>query len=318
LGQFHARVAAVCSSLLGSEGLRWEIVFVNDGSRDGTFEVMKKLAQRDPNLVAINLARNYGHQLALTAGLQHCRGERVLIIDADLQDPPELLIDLMRAMDENDADVVYGQRRKRRGETHFKVLMASVFYRLLRRLVEVDIPLDTGDFRLMNRRTLDALNAMPEQHRFIRGLIASIGLRQIPLVYDRDPRSAGETGYPLSKMMRFALDAITSFSIVPLRFASIFGAVVGFLGILGLFYTVGSWAFGSVVQGWTSMATLMLIIGGVQLMVLGVFGEYLGRLYIEAKRRPLFVVDQVVTGAAAHAGRETTARLSARAGLDPG
>jgi polyisoprenyl-phosphate glycosyltransferase len=298
LEKFHARVAAVCSSLLAPRGLRWEIVLVNDGSRDGTFQVMKKLAQLDPNLVAINLARNYGHQLALTAGLQQCRGERILIIDADLQDPPELLTEMMQMMDQNEADVVYGQRRKRVGETRLKLFTASVFYRLLRRLVDVEIPLDTGDFRLMNRRTLDVLNAMPEQHRFIRGLVAWIGLRQIPLLYDRQARFAGETGYPSSKMMRFALDAITSFSIIPLRFASVFGAVVGALGILGLFYTFGSWIFGSVVQGWTSVATIMLIIGGVQLMVLGVFGEYLGRLYLEAKRRPLFVVDQVVTGGA--------------------
>ena len=248
LGFFYERVSRACASALAGKG-EWELVLVNDGSRDGTFEVMRRLAAADPRVVAVNLARNYGHQIALTAGLQHCRGERVLVIDADLQDPPELLADMMRAMDENDADVVYGQRRTRAGETRFKTLSAATFYRLLRRLVDIDMPLDTGDFRLMNRRTLDVLNRMPEQHRFIRGMVAWIGLRQIPLPYDRDARAAGETGYPLLKMVRFALDAVTSFSILPLRFASLIGAVVGALGLLGLGYSLGSWAFGAVVAG---------------------------------------------------------------------
>jgi glycosyltransferase involved in cell wall biosynthesis len=292
---FHKRVSRVCESVFG-ESSSWEIVLVNDGSRDHTFELMCGLAKTDPHIVAINLTRNYGHQIALTAGLQQCRGERVLIIDADLQDPPELLADMLRIMDSENADVVYGQRRNRAGETRFKTATAALFYRVLRRLVDIEIPLDTGDFRLLNRRTLDVLNAMPEQHRFIRGLVAWIGLRQIPLLYDRDPRFAGETGYPFMKMIRFALDAVTSFSIVPLRLASLVGAVVGTFGLLGLLYTVGSWAFGSVVRGWTSVATLVLMVGGVQLLVLGVFGEYLGRLYLEAKRRPLFVVDRIVTG----------------------
>lgn len=276
---------------------------------------MQRLAIADPHLVIISLSRNYGHQIALTAGLQNCRGERILIIDADLQDPPELLPQMMQLMDSTDADVVYGRRNQRAGETAFKKTSAAIFYRLFCRLADINIPVDTGDFRLMNRRTLDVLNSMPEQQRFIRGMIAWIGLRQVPFPYDRQGRVAGQTAYPLLKMLRFAFDAITSFSIVPLRIASWCGLVSGILGLLGLIYTVGSWAAGSVVRGWTSVATLILIIGGVQLLLLGVFGEYLGRLYLEAKRRPLYVVDSVLTGTAI---LEATGDNSATQAASPG
>ena len=293
LVEFHRRVSAACERSCGV-GAEWELVLVNDGSRDHTLQVMQRLVLEDPHVVVVNLARNYGHQIALTAGLQYCRGERILIIDADLQDPPELLVTMMRVMDQQGADVVYGQRRTRAGETRFKTLTAALFYRLLRKTVEIQIPLDTGDFRLMSRRTLDVLNAMPEQHRFIRGMVSWIGLRQVPVLYDRQPRYAGVTGYSLFKMLRFASDAITSFSVVPLRLASFAGATVGALGLLGLVYTLSSWLLGATVVGWTSIATLILIIGGIQLLMLGVFGEYLGRLYMEMKRRPLFVVDAVL------------------------
>jgi dolichol-phosphate mannosyltransferase len=293
LAEFHRRVTAACHALPGLLD-SWELVLINDGSRDTTREVMQKLAWQDPHVVAINLARNYGHQVALTAGLQHCRGERILVIDADLQDPPELLTGMMQVMDSQDADVVYGQRRARAGETRLKLTTAALFYRALRRLVDIDIPLDTGDFRLMNRRTLDVLNQMPERDRFIRGLVSWIGLRQVPFAYDRDARFAGSSNYPILKMIRFALDAVTSFSVLPLRFASLAGAISGTIGLLALSYTVGGWLFGSVVTGWTSLATLVLIIGGVQLLMLGIIGEYLGRLYMETKRRPLFVVDNIV------------------------
>ena len=293
LVEFHRRVSSACTGVSGL-GTKWEIVLVNDGSQDQTFQLMQELVRNDPRVVAVNLSRNYGHQIALTAGLQFCRGERVLIIDADLQDPPELLATMMQIMDGQDADVVYGQRRVRAGETRFKTMTARIFYRLLRRLVEVHIPLDTGDFRLMNRRTLDVLNAMPEQHRFIRGMVSWIGLRQVPVMYDRAPRHGGVTGYSLVKMLRFACDAITSFSVLPLRLASFAGGTAGVLGLLGLVYTLSSWLVGATVAGWTSVATLILIIGGIQLLMLGIFGEYLGRLYMEAKRRPLFVVDSVL------------------------
>jgi dolichol-phosphate mannosyltransferase len=290
LEEFHRRVSAVCSGL-GS----WELVLVNDGSTDATLAMIQDLVRRDPHVVGVNLARNYGHQIALTAGLRHCGGEFILILDADLQDPPELLDDMLRLMDEQDADVVYGQRRVRAGETWFKTKTASLFYRLMRRLVDIEIPLDTGDFRLMNQRTAAVLNNMPEQHRFIRGMVAWIGLRQVPLPYDRDSRYAGETHYPLHRMIRLALDAITGFSVMPLRLASLTGIAIGGIGLLLLAYTMFGWLSGRVVEGWTSLMTLMLILGGAQLLLLGVFGEYLGRLYMEAKRRPLFVVDRVLT-----------------------
>ena len=214
LPEFHRRVSAACRALPGLHD-SWELVLINDGSRDTTRDVMQRLAWEDSHVVAINLARNYGHQVALTAGLNLCRGEQILIIDADLQDPPELLAGMMRVMDEQEADVVSGQRRMRSGETRLKLTTAALFYRILQRLVEIEIPLDTGDFRLMNRRTLDVLNKMPERDRFIRGLVSWIGLRQVPFLYDREARYAGSSNYPLLKMARFALDAVTSFSIVP-------------------------------------------------------------------------------------------------------
>ncbi len=259
---------------------------------------MRQLADGDPHLLAINLSRNHGHQLALTAALTFARGERILIIDADLQDPPELLPEMMRLMDEG-ADVVYGQRRQRHGETPFKTLTAKLFYRLLGHLTDVRIPMDTGDFRLMSRRSLDILNAMPEQSRFVRGMVSWIGLNQVPLLYDREPRFAGQTKYPLFRMMRFALDAITGFSIVPLRVASILGMVMGVTSVTMLSYTLGSWAFGRTVEGWTSLTTIVLTVSSVQLLVLGILGEYVGRLYMQSKGRPLFIIDTAYSSARA-------------------
>jgi polyisoprenyl-phosphate glycosyltransferase len=294
LPEFHRRVAAVCSGL-GA----WELILVNDGSTDTTLALIRDLVRCDPHVTGINLARNYGHQIALTAGLRYCTGDYILILDADLQDPPELLEEMLRLMGQQCADVVYGQRRARAGETWFKTRTATLFYRLMRRLVDIELPLDAGDFRLMNQRTVAVLNNMPEQHRFIRGMVAWIGLRQVPLLYDRDPRSAGETHYPLHRMIRLAFDAITGFSVLPLRLASLAGAGVGVIGLLLLSYALTGWLTGRVTQGWTSLMSLMLILGGAQLLLLGIFGEYLGRLYIEVKRRPLFVVDRVLTHAAA-------------------
>lgn len=290
LAELHRRVTEVCRACVGED---YEFVLVNDGSRDGTWAQIAALAAKDPRIVGVSLSRNYGHQLALSAGLSICVGERILIIDADLQDPPELLPQMMRMMDDG-ADVVYGQRAVRHGETWFKTASASLFYRMLDRLVEIKIPLDTGDFRLMSRRALDVLNSMPEQHRFIRGMVSWIGLKQVPLLYKRDERFAGETKYPLKKMVRFAIDAITSFSIQPLRLASLFGFLFGLLGLLGTLYALGSWMLGHTVEGWTSVILVVLVLGSVQLFVAGVSGEYLGRLYMEAKRRPLFVIDQVL------------------------
>jgi glycosyltransferase involved in cell wall biosynthesis len=290
LDDFVRRSTAAAVTAVGDN---YEIVLVDDGSKDRTWDRMRFLATSDARVVAIRLSRNFGHQRALTAGLMHCRGARVLSIDADLQDPPELISEMMALMDAG-ADVVYGQRRMRLGETRIKSKSAAFFYRLLRQLVDIDIPLDTGDFRLMDRRVLEVLLTMPEEARFVRGLISWIGMRQVALVYDRDARYAGETAYSLGSMFHLGLDAITSFSVVPLRFASYCGVLTGVVSMLMLTYTIGSWLFGQTVTGWTSVASIVLVIGSVQLLVLGMMGEYLGRLFMQSKGRPLFVVERVV------------------------
>lgn len=291
LNELHRRVTSICTDLTNGD---YELVLVNDGSTDGTWDRIVDLSGQDPNVVGVNLSRNHGHQIALTAGLRVCVGRRILMLDADLQDPPELLPEMMKRIDEG-ADVVFGRRASREGESRFKLASATVFYRVLRGLTETDIPRDTGDFRLITRRCLDVLNAMPEQHRFVRGLVSWIGLKQVPIEYDRQARFAGETKYPFRKMLRFAIDAITGFSIVPLRLASYTGIFFSIMAIAMLIYSIHSWISGGVVRGWTSVMTAVLLLGGVQLLVLGVFGEYLGRLYQQTKGRPLFVIDEIVT-----------------------
>jgi dolichol-phosphate mannosyltransferase len=291
LAELHRRVTASCR---GASIASYEIVLVNDSSTDGTLEKAAGITAQDPHVAVLDLARNYGHQVALSAGLAFCRGRRVLVIDADLQDPPELLGPMMKKMDEG-YDVVYGLRTQRAGESRFKLATASLFYRLLRRLSDTDIVENAGDFRLMSRRAVDHLNAMPERVRFIRGMVSWIGLRQAPFPYAREPRFAGTTHYPLRKMLRLAVDAITSFSVVPIRFASALGLAFGFLGLIMLVYTLFAWVTGGTVHGWTSLAGLILIMGSVQMFMLGIFGEYLGRVFIEVKRRPLYIVKEVIS-----------------------
>ncbi len=295
LAELHRRLGAAANAVVGDA---YEIVLINDGSRDRTWPIMQGLAEKDPHLVAINLSRNHGHQLALTAGLDLCAGERILIIDADLQDPPELLADMMAVMDEQQADVVYAVRRARAGETAFKRGTAKAFYRILFKLSEIEIPLDTGDFRLMSRRALDALLALPEQARFIRGMVAWVGFRQVPILYDRAERHAGETNYPLRKMLRLAVDAITGFSTAPLRFASHVGLWLVAASILLVGYIAIGFFTGTAIPGWTSLMLVVVILGAVQMFVLGMIGEYLGRVYVEAKKRPLYIVAEI----AGHAG----------------
>lgn len=289
--ELHRRVSAVCRACVDES---YELILVNDGSSDATWSRMGEISGGDKQVVAINLSRNHGHQLALSAGLQMSRAERIFVIDADLQDPPELLPQMMMRMDQG-CDVVFGQRIKREGETMFKKVSAYAFYRLLDRMVDIDIPTDTGDFRLMSRRSVDLLNSMPEHHRFIRGMVSWIGLRQEALPYERAPRFAGETKYPLSKMIRFAIDAITGFSVRPLRLASYFGICFGIATLLMLSYVVIHYFLGRSVEGWTSLAVIILALGSVQLFVAGVMGEYLGRLYIESKQRPLFIIQEVLS-----------------------
>ena len=287
----HSRVSAVARAVAGDGH---EIVLVNDGSRDGTWGVMQRLAAADPQIVAVDLSRNHGHQLALTAGLDLCRGDLILILDADLQDPPELLPQMLATMQAERADVVYAVRRQRAGESLGKKLSAAIFYRLLDRLTDTAIPLDTGDFRLMSRRALDAFLALPEQARFIRGMVAWVGFRQVPFAYDRAERLAGETHYPFTKMLRLAFDAVTGFSTAPLRFASHAGLALTGASLLLMAYIGLAWASGRAVQGWTSTMLVVVGLGAVQMFVLGMIGEYLGRLYIESKRRPLYIVADVI------------------------
>jgi polyisoprenyl-phosphate glycosyltransferase len=290
LRELHRRVSAAAEAVAGDN---YELLLLNDGSTDATWSLMCQIAAEETRVVAVNLSRRHGHQLALTAGLHLCHGEVILIIDADLQDPPELLPEMWKRMIETGADVVYGRRRERRGEGAVKRTTAALFYRVMRRIMGADFPVDTGDFRLMKRRVLDALNSMPEQHRFIRGMVSWIGMRQVEFLYDRDPRFAGPTQYPMRRMIGFALDAITSFSIFPLRIASAIGALGGIISLMMLTYTLGGYAFGRVVEGWTSLATIVLLLGSTQLLLFGIMGEYLGRLYLESKRRPLFIIDQI-------------------------
>ena len=289
----HERLSAAAGEAVGED---YEIVLINDGSRDGSWEIMRELAAGDTPVLAVNLSRNHGHQLALTAGLDLANGETILIIDADLQDPPELLGAMLATMRESQADVVYGVRKSRRGDTAFKRATAHGFYRLLSRATEVDIPLDAGDFRLMSRRALDVLLAMPEQARFIRGMVAWIGFKQVPFPYDRAERLAGETKYPLRKMVRFALDALTGFSSAPLKLASHVGIGLSIGSLLLILYIAYAWLAGSSIQGWTSLMLIVVIIGAAQMFVLGLMGEYIGRLYNESKRRPLYVVQEIAGG----------------------
>jgi len=284
-----SRLTPVCEHAFGAN---YEIVLVNDGSRDRTWQKIAGYAARWPQIVGVDLARNHGHQLALTAGLQICRGALVLVIDADLQDPPELLPQMLEKITQG-YDVVYGRRLVRHGETFFKRATAAGFYRLLEKLIDISIPRDTGDFRLMSRRVVDQLNAMPERFRFLRGMVSWVGFNQTGIEYERDERVAGESHYPLRKMLGLALDAVTSFSTLPLRLASHLGLAFGMAGFGLLGWVLLSYLNHGTVAGWTSVIAVVLIIGSLQLIILGVFGEYLGRMYMETKRRPLFIIREI-------------------------
>jgi len=283
------RITEVCRDVVCEN---YEIILVDDGSTDATWQILSDFSSRDSHVVSVKLHRNHGHQLAVTAGLAVARGERVLLIDADLQDPPELLRDMMAVMDHG-ADVVYGVRKERKGESKFKLLTAWMFYKILDMLSSTPIPRDTGDFRLMNRNIVDVLTAMPEHHRFIRGMVSWIGGNQVPLYYDRDARFAGVTKYPLSKMIRFALDAITGFSTVPLRLATWLGVIAAGVAVLVSIYAVYRWLTNDIVPGWASTLIVSAFLSGTQLVVLGIIGEYLGRLVEEAKGRPLFMIGAI-------------------------
>lgn len=289
LDETYRRVKAACDS---APVKSYEVIFINDGSTDKTLSILKTLAQSDSHLVVIDLSRNHGQQLALTAGLFQAKGDYTLILDADLQDPPELLTAMLERAREG-VDVVYGQRTRREGETKIKLLTSSLFYKLLSFLSETPIPRDVGDFRLISRRVLDHFKNMPEQHRFVRGMISWVGFQQEALPYDRDARFAGVTKYSFFKLLHLSLDAISSFSIRPLRISllfAIFGAVLA--GFLGLF-AIWSYYNHRSVSGWASLATIITFFSSLQLICIGMIGEYIGRTYIEVKNRPLYMIREI-------------------------
>lgn len=290
LRETHRRV----SESVARAGVGYEIVYVDDGSSDATPEMLRHLQAEDPHVRVVYLARNFGHQFAVTAGLAHARGDAVVILDADLQDPPEIVVEMIRRWEEG-FDVVYGVRTDREGETHFKLLTARLFYRLIRWLSDTEMPLDTGDFRLLDRKVVDAILAMPERDRFLRGMVSWAGFRQIGVPYRRAARFAGETKYPLPKMVRFALDGILSFSVKPLRLSTLMGFMSAGLALAAIVYALAMRLFTQRwVTGWTALIIAILFLGGAQLISLGIIGEYIGRLYGEAKRRPLYLVRETL------------------------
>ena len=292
LPEFVRRITAVCAQLACS----YEIILVNDGSRDRTLPVALDLASRDPLIKVVNLLRNFGHQAAVTAGLDLAEGDAVVLIDSDLQDPPEVILDMVHAWKAG-ADVAYGQRRTREGETAFKLFTAKLFYRILRGLTKSNIPADTGDFRLMDRRVVDVLRSMRERHRFIRGMVSWVGGKQVAVLYDRKARFAGETKYPFRKMFAFAVDAITSFSVVPLRLVTYLALTIIGLTILAAIGVVLAKVINPnyFIPGYPSIIITIVFFGGVQLLALGIIGEYLGRMYESSKARPLYIIEQVYT-----------------------
>lgn len=290
LPELYRRLTAV----VDGAGESYELILVNDGSQDRSLDVMRDLRAQDPRVKVINFSRNFGHQVAITAGTDYARGDAVVIIDADLQDPPEVILDMVKRWREG-YDVVYAVRAEREGETWFKEFTANVFYRLITRITNVDIPMDTGDFRLMDRRVVDTVQQMREQHRFMRGMSSWVGFRQTGVEYVRRQRYAGETKYPFRKMLKFAIDGITSFSYLPLQLATYFGFFIASLSLVGIVVTIilrlsGSTAF----FGQASTLVSVLFLGGVQLIFLGIIGEYLGRIYDEVKGRPLYIVAEAL------------------------
>ena len=285
----HGRLVAVLEAV---PELDFELIYVDDGSRDTSLNILRELQCDDSRVRILALSRNFGHQIAITAGIQHASGDAVVVIDADLQDPPEVIPDMIKRWRAG-ADIAYCVRVRRDGETAFKRWTASIFYRLLDRLADISIPLDAGDFRLMDRRVVDAFLSMPERDRFVRGMVAWTGFRQEPVPYRRAPRAAGETKYTLEKMLRLAADALLSFSATPLRLATYLGLLTSGLALLGIVYTLAVRLFTETwVPGWAMQSLVTLFLSGVQLVFIGVLGEYLGRIYGEVKRRPLYLVKE--------------------------
>jgi dolichol-phosphate mannosyltransferase len=276
--------------VMDQTGEPWELILVDDGSTDGSTEVMRKLADNDPRVRPVIFARNFGHQIAVTAGIDYSRGDAVVIIDADLQDPPEVILDLIEKWREG-YEVVYAVREERAGESWFKKTTASLFYRLIFKITDVNIPLDTGDFRLIDKKVVTVMKQMREKHRFLRGMSAWVGFKQIGVKYKRKPRYAGETKYPINKMIKLALNAITSFSYFPLQVATYIGFIAAGLSVLAIpIVAILRLTTGTALLGQATTLIIVLFLGGVQLISLGIIGEYIGRIYDEAKGRPLYIV----------------------------
>ena len=276
--------------VMDQTGQDWELILVDDGSTDGSTQVIHKLAENDARVRPVIFARNFGHQIAVTAGIDYSRGDAVIIIDADLQDPPEVILDLIEKWREG-FEVVYAVRKEREGESWFKKTTAAVFYRLIHAITNVDIPLDTGDFRLMDKKVVSVMKNMREKHRFLRGMSAWVGFKQTGVEYKRKPRYAGESKYPISKMVQFALNAITSFSYFPLQVATYIGFAAAGLSVLAIpVVAILRLTTGTALFGQATTLIIVLFLGGVQLISLGIIGEYIGRIYDEAKDRPLYIV----------------------------
>lgn len=290
LNETYNRLTNVLEKINGD----YEIIFINDGSRDKTEDIAKIIAAKDYKVKLINFSRNFGHQNAITAGMDHASGEAIIVIDADLQDPPELIYQMIEKYHEG-YDVVYAVRSKRKGETVFKKLTAKMFYRFLKSIVDIDIPVDTGDYRLISRSVCDVLRRMRERNRFVRGMVSWIGFKQIGIPFIREERFAGETKYTFSKMIKFSLDGIVSFSTKPLKFTVHLGFALAVLSFLYACYLViNKLFFSNVVEGWTSIVVILLFIGGIQMIALGIIGEYIARIYDESKDRPLYISKELI------------------------
>src|SRR5580693_751047 len=271
--ELHSRL----QDFLAKLAMDAEVVFVNDGSRDRSMELLRQICAQDARYKVLSFARNFGHQTAITAGLDYARGKAVVVMDADLQDPPEVVLEMVAKWREG-YDVVYGKRRSREGETFFKLLTAKAFYRVFAAMIPIEVPLDTGDFRLMSRRVVIALRELRETHRFVRGMVSWVGFKQTAVLFDRPGRFAGETKYPLRKMIRFAVDGITSFSVLPLRFATYLGMLISLLSVgIAIWALFDKFVLHATVQGWTTTVVLVALLSSVQLLMIGILGEYVGR-----------------------------------------
>lgn len=288
--ELHLRL----QEFLGKLGVDTEVVFVNDGSKDRSMTMLRGIAATEPRYRVLSFARNFGHQAAISAGVDWARGRAVVVMDADLQDPPEVVLEMVAKWREG-FDVVYGKRRSREGETFFKLLTAKWFYRLFAAMIPIEVPLDTGDFRLMSRRVVVALRALRETHRFVRGMVAWVGFKQTAVLYDRPGRFAGETKYPLRKMIRFAIDGITSFSVLPLRFSIYLGMFISVASVIvAIWAVIAHFFLDTTVPGWTATVVLVSLLASVQLLMIGILGEYIGRIYEQVKGRPNYLVGERV------------------------